>query len=203
MPITSPYSALFAQSSADEDALRVSARAIHEKVISLDTHIDFSPGDLIDERNYTQRLETQFNLPNMIDGGLDALFFSIYVGQTREAQNPEAFKPAGYERAYKLAVEKFDAVRHFTHEIAPDKIELALTSADVRQIHAKGKRVALMGVENGYPLGEDLSRVKEFYDRGARCVKRIDDANSGAVQSADHRFTLRQPCALRRQPQHG
>ena len=120
--------------------------------------------------NYTERLETQFNLPNMIDGGLDALFFSIYVGQTREAQNPEAFKPAGYERAYKLAVEKFDAVRHFTHEIAPDKIELALTSADVRQIHAKGKRVALMGVENGYPLGEDLSRVKEFYDRGGRYI---------------------------------
>ena len=183
MPITSPYSALFAQSSADEDALRVSARAIHEKVISLDTHIDFSPVDLIGEHNYTQRLETQFNLPNMIDGGLNALFFSIYVGQTREAQNPEAFKPAGYERAYKLAVEKFDAVRHFTHEIAPDKIELALTPADVRQIHAKGKKVALMGVENGYPLGEDLSRVKEFYDRGARYLSLTHNGHNQLADS--------------------
>ena len=113
-------------------------------------------------RNYTQRLETQFNLPNMIDGGLDALFFSIYVGQTREAQNPDAFTSAGYERAYKLAVEKFDAVQRFTREIAPDKIELAFTAANVRRIHAKGKKVALMGVENGYPLGEEITRVRNF-----------------------------------------
>jgi membrane dipeptidase len=137
-------------------------------VITLDTHIDFAPADLVSERNYTQRLETQFNLPKMIDGGLDALFFSIYVGQTREAQNPDAFKPAGYERAYKAAIEKFDAVHRFTGEIALDKMEMALTSADVRRINAQEKKVALMGVENGYPIGEDIARVKEFYDRGAR-----------------------------------
>ena len=83
----------FAQTSPTEDALIKRARAIHEKVIILDTHIDFEPADLTGERNYTQRLETQFNLPNMIDGGLDALFFVIYVGQTREAQNPDAFNP--------------------------------------------------------------------------------------------------------------
>jgi hypothetical protein len=163
-----PGSSTLAQTTSAEEALVKKARAIHEKVITLDTHIDFSPGDLVDKRNYTQRLETQFNLPNMIDGGLDALFFSIYVGQTREAQNPDAFKPAGYERAYKLAVEKFDAVHRFTREIAPDKIELALNAADVRRINARGKKVALIGVENGYPIGEDIARVKEFYDRGAR-----------------------------------
>src|SRR4030095_15950916 len=126
MSTAGPGSSTFAQTSSAEEALVKKARAIHEKVITLDTHIDFSPGDLVGERNYTQRLETQFNLPNMIDGGLDALFFSIYVGQTREAQNPDAFKPAGYERYHKLAVEKFDAVLRFTREIAPDKIELAL-----------------------------------------------------------------------------
>jgi membrane dipeptidase len=183
MPITLPYSTLFAQSSADEDALRLRARAIHKKVITLDTHIDFSPADLTGERNYTQRRETQFNLPNMIDGGLDALFFSIYVGQKREMQNPEAFKPAGYETAYKLAVEKFDAVQRFTREIAPDKIELALTVTDVRQIHAKGKKVALMGVENGYPLGEDVARVKEFYDRGARYLSLTHNGHNQLADS--------------------
>ena len=153
--------------SAD-DALVKKARAIHEKVVTLDTHIDFLPADFTGERNYTQRLETQFDLPKMIDGGLDALFFSIYVRQTREAQSPDAFKPEGYNWAYKAAVEKFDAVQRFTHEIAPDKIELALTAADVRRIHVQGKKVALMGVENGYPVGEEIARVKEFYDRGAR-----------------------------------
>ena len=129
MPAVVPNSTPFAQTSPAEDALIKRARAIHEKVINLDTHIDFEPANLTGERNYTQRLETQFNLPNMIDGGLDALFFSIYVGQTREAQNPDAFTSAGYERAYKLAVEKFDAVQRFTREIAPNKIELALTAA--------------------------------------------------------------------------
>jgi membrane dipeptidase len=144
------------------------ARAIHEKILTVDTHIDFAPGHLTGEPNYTQRMETQFNLPKMIDGGLDGLFFVVYVGQTRETQNPEALKAPGYERAYKLAVEKFDAVHRFTGEIASDEIELALTAEDVRRIASRGKKAALIGVENGYPLGEDMDRVKEFYDLGAR-----------------------------------
>jgi membrane dipeptidase len=168
MSAAGPGSSTLAQTSSAEDALLKQARAIHEKVITLDTHIDFSPANLAGERNYTQRLETQFNLPKMIDGGLDALFFSIYVGQTREAENPDAFKAPGYDRAYKAAIEKFDAVHRFTREIAPDKIELALNAADVRRINARGKKVALIGVENGYSIGEDIARVKEFYDRGAR-----------------------------------
>jgi membrane dipeptidase len=104
----------------------------------------------------------------MFDGGLDGTFFSVYVRQTTETQNPDAFKPAGYERAYKAAIEKFDGIHRLTEQIAPDKIELAHTSADVRRIKAHGKKVALIGVENGYPIGEDVGRVKEFYDRGAR-----------------------------------
>jgi membrane dipeptidase len=178
-----PGSSTLAQTNSAEEALVKKTRVIHEKVITLDTHIDFLPGDLVGERNYTQRLDTQFNLPNMIDGGLDALFFSIYVGQTREAQNPDAFKPAGYERAYKLAVEKFDAVHRFTREIAPDKIELALNAADVRRIHAQGKKVALMGVENGYPIGEEIARVKEFYDRGARYMSLTHNGHNQLADS--------------------
>ena len=172
-----------AQASPDEDGLIQRARSIHEKIITLDTHIDFAPADLVGERNYTQRLDTQFNLPNMIDGGLDGLFFVVYVGQTREAQNPEALKPDGYGRAYKLAVEKFDAVHLFTGEIASDQIKLALSSADVRHINAQGKRFALMGVENGYPLGEDIARVKEFYDRGARYLSLTHNGHNQLADS--------------------
>jgi len=156
--------------SAVNEASTKEARAIHDRILVLDSHIDFEPEDLTGERNYTERGETQFNLPNMIDGGLDALFFVIYVGQTREAQNPDAFKAAGYERAYQAAVEKFDAVHRFTSEIAREQIELALSADDIRRIHASGKKTALMGVENGYPLGEDLQRVQEFYQRGARYI---------------------------------
>ena len=57
------------------------ARAIHERVITLDTHADINPANFTRERNYTQDLPTQVNLPKMIKGGLDAAFFIVYVGQ--------------------------------------------------------------------------------------------------------------------------
>ena len=118
----------------------------------------------------------------MFEGGLDASFFIVYVGQTTEAQDPDAFKPAGYERAYTAAIAKFDAIHRLTEQIAPNKIGLALTSADVRRIAASGRKVALIGVENAYPLGEDLGRVKEFWDRGARYMSL---AHNGANQFSD------------------
>ncbi len=165
-----------------EDALARKARVIHERVIALDTHDDISPRNFTAERNYTQRLPNQVNLPKMVDGGLDAAFFIVYVGQgplTRE----------GYDTAYEAAVEKFEAIHRLTKEIAPDRIGLALTAADVRRINATGKKVALIGVENGYPLGDEttaIARVREFYDRGARYLSlahnghsQLADSNSG------------------------
>ena len=73
---------------------------------------------------------------------------------------PDALSPAGYDRAYKQAVAKFDAVHRLTERIAPDKIGLALTADDVRKISASGRKIALIGVENGWAIGEDLRRVK-------------------------------------------
>ncbi len=164
------------------DTLLKSALAIHERVIVLDSHVDFSPAHLTGEPNYTQRLDSQFNLPKMTEGGVDALFFVVFVGQTREAQHPDALRPAGYQRAYNAAVEKFDAVHRFAGEIAPDKIGLALTSGDLRRVHGQGKKAALIGVENGYPIGEDISRVQEFYERGARYLSL---AHNGHNQLSD------------------
>jgi membrane dipeptidase len=111
------------------------------------------------------------------------LFFSIFVVQTRESQNAEAFKAPGYERAYHRAVEKFDAVHHFTHAIAPEKVELAFTSLDAYRIRATGKQIAFMGVENGYALGEDLRLVNEFYDRGARYLSLTHNGHNQLADS--------------------
>ncbi|MCC7417383.1 MAG: dipeptidase [Acidobacteria bacterium] len=158
------------------------ARAIHERVIALDTHDDIDPENFTPEKNYAQRLETQVNLPKMIEGGLDASFFVVYVGQPNPETTPDALTPAGYERAYQAAIAKFDAIHRLTEQIAPDKIELALTAADVRRINASGKKVALIGVENGYPIGENIARVKEFWDRGGRYLSL---AHNGANQLSD------------------
>ena len=170
--------ALEGQTSTDAE-LEKRARAIHDRVIALDTHDDINPSNFTAERNYTQDLPTQVNLPKMIKGGLDASFFIVYVGQGE-------LTPAGYEDAYKQAIAKFDAIHRLTKEIAPDKIELAVTAAEVRRIAATGKKVALIGVENAYPLGTDLGRIKEFYDRGARYMSlahnghsQFSDSNTG------------------------
>ena len=160
---------------APDPALVAKARAIHDRVIAMDTHNDINPRDFTKERNYTQRLDNQVNIPKMVEGGLDASFFIVYVGQGSLTQE-------GYDKAYAQAVEKFDAIHRLTEEIAPDKIGLALTAADVRRIAASGKKVALIGVENAYPLGTDLSRVKEFYDRGGRYMSL---AHNGHSQFAD------------------
>jgi membrane dipeptidase len=129
--------------------------------------------------NYTQDLPTQVNLPKMKKGGLDASFFIVYVGQSNE---PDALERTGYARAYAAAIEKFEAIHLLTKALAPDQIELALTADDVRRINAKGKKVALIGVENGYPIGDDIGRVKEFHDRGARYLSL---AHNGHSQLAD------------------
>jgi membrane dipeptidase len=121
------------------------------------------------------RLTTQVNLPKMKEGGLDVSFFIVYVGQGE-------LTPAGYESGYRAAVAKFDAIHRLTEQIAPKEIELALTSADVPRIAKSGKKVAVIGIENGWPIGTDLKRIKEFYDRGGRYMSL---AHNGHNQLAD------------------
>jgi membrane dipeptidase len=165
-------------STPPDDALVKKARAIHERVIALDTHDDINVADFTPERNYTQDLGNQVNLPKMTAGGLDAAFFIVYVGQG-------PLTTEGYDSAYQQAIAKFDAIHRLTEKIAPDKVELALTSADVRRINKAGKKVALIGVENGYPLGDASTaakRVQEFHTRGARYLSL---AHNGHSQLAD------------------
>src|SRR5262245_39514496 len=93
-------------------ALVARARAIHDRVLTIDTHIDFEPAHFTAECNYTRRLVTQVNLPKMRDGGLDVAFFVVQV-----PQGP--LTPAGYADAYRQAVARFDAIPRLTEKIAP------------------------------------------------------------------------------------
>jgi membrane dipeptidase len=170
-----------AQPQGDQE-LVARARAIHERVITLDTHNDIDPNNFTRGCNYTMRLTNQVNLPKMKEGGLDVSFMIVYVGQSNPPQVADAFQPAGYDRAYKAASAKFDAVHHLTEEIAPNEIELALTSADVVRIAKSGKKVAVIGIENGYPVGTDINRVKEFWQRGGRYMSL---AHNGHSQRSD------------------
>ena len=169
-------------SAQAEQALINRARAIHDRVIVLDTHNDIDPPHFTPTCNYTMRLTTQVNLPKMKEGGVDVSFMVVYVGQASPPQTPDAFQASGYERAYREAIAKFDAVHALAGTIAPGEIELALTPADVVRIVKGGKKVAVIGVENGYPIGTDIGRIKEFWERGARYLSL---AHNGHSQLAD------------------
>ena len=167
---------------SNDDALIAKAKGIHDRVIKLDTHNDIEPSNFTPDCNYKMRLTTQVNLPKMVEGDMDVTFMIVYVGQG-------PLTPEGYDAAYKQAVAKFEAVHRFTEKIAPDNIGLALTPADVLALHKKNLRIAVIGVENGYPIGTDIKRVKEFYDRGGRYMSlahngnsQLADSNTGEVQ---------------------
>ncbi len=158
-----------------EEELIERARGIHERVITLDTHDDINVSNFTEERNYTMDLPTQVTLPKMREGGLDVAWLIVYTGQGD-------LDDAGFDAAYENAISKFDAIHWLTTEKAPDEIELALTSDDVRRIVADGKLVAMIGIENGYPMGTDLGRIQEFAERGARYMSL---AHNGHSQLAD------------------
>ncbi|WP_313111831.1 dipeptidase [Aequorivita sediminis] len=151
------------------------AKRIHDNVITIDTHVDFDVRNFTAEKNYTQELPVQVDLPKMAKGGLDAVFLIVYTGQGD-------LTTEGYKKAYENADAKFNAIHRLATDYASDQIKLATTADDVRRIATSGKKVALIGIENGYPMGEDISKLQEFYDRGARYLSL---AHNGHNQLAD------------------
>ncbi|MDX1315487.1 MAG: dipeptidase, partial [Eudoraea sp.] len=147
------------------------------------THDDINVRNFTDSINYTKDLDTQVNLPKMEDGGLDVAWFIVYTGQ-------DSLTPSGYAKAKENAMAKFDAIHRLCEEIAPDKIGLALSSDDVRRIWKSGKKVAMIGVENAYPIGEDLSQFEKYHELGARYISlahnghsQFSDSNTGERDS--------------------
>ncbi|WP_417854640.1 dipeptidase [Xanthomarina gelatinilytica] len=155
----------------DSLALMERAKAIHERIITIDTHDDFEISNFTDSINYTQDLSSQVTLPKMKTGGLDVIWLIVYTGQ-------DTLTNAGYKKAYSQAMSKFDAIHRLVDVYAPDQIELALTSDDVKRIHASGKKVAMIGVENGFPIGLDIKNVEKFYNLGARYMSLAHNGHS-------------------------
>jgi microsomal dipeptidase-like Zn-dependent dipeptidase len=177
-----PIFALFVLGSCGQESERdlvATARAIHDRVITIDTHNDINPSNFSAERNYTMDLNTQVNIPKMESGGLDVSWMIVYVGQG-------PLNPDGYANAYDTAIAKFEAIHRLAEEIAPEQIEIAYTSEDVRRIAASGKKVAMIGIENAYPIGLDLSNIRKFQERGGRYMSlahnghnQLSDSNTG------------------------
>jgi len=154
------------QESAEQAAqsgLVSRARAIHDRVLALDAHIDIEVSFFTPERPDRIGYQKLASLPAMRSGGLDGAFFAVYV-----EQGP--LTDEGYAAAYELAIEKIKRIRHVAENEIAGEVAIAYTPEDVTRIHERRKTVAIIAMENGYPLGKDTGNVEKFYDLGARYI---------------------------------
>ena len=163
----------------NDNSLIETAKKIHSKVIVLDTHNDIDVYNFSDSINYSQNTNSQVNLPKMIKGGLDVSWLIVYTGQGK--LNKEGYKNAGIN-----AQNKFDAINRLVNDYASDLISLATNSREVDSIVKLGKKVAMIGVENAYPVGENLHEIKRYAKLGARYMSlahnghnQFSDSNTG------------------------
>jgi len=139
-------------------AQEAEARAIHDRTLTIDTHIDTGPGFATPALDPGQITRAQVDLPSMRIGGLDAGVFIVYTGQgKRDAEGYAAAREAA-EAKYR-GIERM--IRGYAHEVGH-----ARTAAEVKEIHASGRLVAMIGMENGYPLGESVEDVPMWAARG-------------------------------------
>ena len=179
----------FCQSSCtakqDEEALKARAREIHDKVLTVDTHCDTpmrmarGEWDIGQRHEPGQRRSGKIDLPRMAEGGLDAEFFAAFVGQG-------ALIPEGRAKAKQRADLLIDAI-HKMCEDYPDLVGLATTPEDAYRLEREGKRAAFIGMENGYPIGKDISLVEKFYKRGVRYITLCHGSDNDICDSSTDR----------------
>ena len=163
-----------------EDEIVEQARGIHERVLTIDTHDDIPFNFATEEVDPGVRGERQVDLPKMREGLLDVGYFVVFVGQTPRT-------PENYEKAKSDAMMKFDAIHRMTDEMYPDEIGFANTADEIESIHAAGKLVATIGIENGYVIGKDLSLVEKYHDLGARYMTLAHGGHNDIADSATPR----------------
>ena len=146
---------------SEQEAVRAKARAIHDRIVTIDAHVDIPFDFATPAVDPGTRGSHQVDFPKMIEGGLDAVFFNVYVAQ--EERTSET-----YAKAQADAHIKFDAIHRMTKTMHADRIELATRADDVERIVRAGKLVAAIGIENGFIIGQDVSLIETYFDLGAR-----------------------------------
>jgi membrane dipeptidase len=150
------------------------ARRLHNRAIVIDTHDDTTQRLIFDKafdigaRNQTGSID----IPRMREGGLDALFFSIWM--EGDVTGP---------RAIKAALQQIDAVREAVRR-HPRDLMLATTVADIRRATASGRIAALLGVEGGHMIDEDLAVLRQFAALGVRYLTLTHSLNTTWADSS-------------------
>jgi len=173
-------SSLFLNCSKED--LATKAARIHDEVLTIDTHTDTPMSIARSNYNIGERHEGggrrsgKVDLPRMKEGGLDAIFFAVFIGQGERT-------PEGNEKSKESALSIFDAI-HKAVENNSGLAEIALKSDDAYHIEKTGKRAIYIGIENGCPVGNDLTLVKKYYDLGARYITLCHTSNNDICDSS-------------------
>lgn len=161
------------------DAVSRRARELHERILTLDTHLDTTA--LLDDPRWNvldrHAVEnSQVDYPRMVEGGLDGGFWVIYT--PAQGRSQDAYRIArdhGLRRLINL---------HKMIAANPDKFELALTAEDARRIARAGKRPAFISMENASPLTTDpVSLLRFYYGQGLRMISLVHSANNEFADS--------------------
>jgi len=118
----------------------------------------------------------KIDFPRMAEGMLDASFFASFVGQKERT-------PQGHTEAKAYADKLIDSVKEACERYS-DLAELATSPKDAYRLERAGKRAIFMGMENGYPVGTDLSLVKYFYNCGIRYITLCHNGNNEICDSS-------------------
>ena len=164
-----------------EEELVQRALDIHKRVLTVDTHADtplrmIEPGFDMAERHDPRETGSKVDYPRMKEGDLDAIFFAAFVAQDIRDDD-------GNSRAKALCLQMIDSVIAST-ERNSDVVGLALNPGDAYTLEKEGKRAIFIGIENGYPIGKDLSNVEEYFNKGVRYITLVHSSNNDLADSA-------------------
>jgi membrane dipeptidase len=156
---------MLAAAAAAADKVDPKVRAIHESFLTLDTHLDTPmlfgvPGWDFQQAHRVKDDGSQLDYPRMVQGGLDGGFFATYI-----PQGP--LTDAGRAAARDAALLRLQEI-HQMVAANPSRFELAYTPDDAQRIAAAKKRIVFLSMENGYPLGQDVSLLTTFRTLGVR-----------------------------------
>src|SRR2546423_14474063 len=155
------------------EELSARARKVHFSSLVVDTHDDTTQRFLDGDCDLAPRnARGCIDIPRMKEGGLGALFFSIWIPS--KITGPDAVKHA---------LDQIDAVREQARK-HPNEIVLATTAAEVRAAHKQGKIAALMGVEGGHMMGNDLGVLRSYAALGVRYMTLTHSGNDEWADSS-------------------
>jgi membrane dipeptidase len=175
------FSVILTSCTPTDAQLIKKAEKIHRSVLTLDSHTD-TPLQLgregfdISQRNDPHDRGGKLDFPRMKEGSLDAVFFAVFLSQGQRN-----------EEAYQQAEERADRIFEMVHTMLEENQEqakLALTPDDALRLKKVGKRAIYLGLENGYPLGKDVSLVQKYYDLGARYITLCHTRNNDICDSS-------------------